>query len=86
MELQDTIKGMQSSNYKERFVAEYQQTKIRYEKLKNFCDKIELAAKYDVGKAPKHDCPYELLREQQKAMGQYLHTLELRAIVEKIEL
>lgn len=86
MELKDTVKGMQSADYKERFIAEYQQTQIRYEKLRNFCDKIELATKYHVGKEPKHDCPYELLREQQTQMGAYLHILELRAIVEKIDL
>ena len=33
-ELKDTVDGMLSTDYKERFVAEYQQTKIRYEKLK----------------------------------------------------
>lgn len=42
MELKDTVNGMLSEDYKERFVAEYQQTKIRYEKLKKFCDRIEL--------------------------------------------
>lgn len=86
MELKDTFKGMTSADYKERFIAEYQQTKIRYEKLKNFCDKIELANEYKVGKMPKHDCPYELLRKQQASMGAYLHMLELRAIIEKIDL
>lgn len=35
-ELKDTVDGMLSTDYKERFVAEYQQTKIRYEKLKSF--------------------------------------------------
>lgn len=30
MELKDTINGMLSNDYKERFVAEYQQTEIRY--------------------------------------------------------
>ena len=31
MELRDTIKFMNSEDYRERFVAEYWQTKIRYE-------------------------------------------------------
>ena len=35
---------------------------------------------------PKHDCPLYLLQEQQAAMGKYLKMLELRAIVEKIDL
>lgn len=42
MELKETIELMCSSDYKERFVAEYRQVKIRYEKLKNFCNKIEV--------------------------------------------
>ena len=32
MELKDTIELMNSADYKERFKAEYFQTKIRYEK------------------------------------------------------
>lgn len=33
MELKDTIELMNSSDYKERFKAEYLQVKIRYDKL-----------------------------------------------------
>ena len=33
MELTDTVKMMNSSDYKERYKAEYFQLKIRYEKL-----------------------------------------------------
>ena len=33
-ELKKTIPGMTSADYKERFVAEYQQTETRYLKLK----------------------------------------------------
>lgn len=35
---------------------------------------------------PDHDCPAELLREQQEKMGEYLYLLELRAVIEKIDL
>ena len=80
-ELKDTVDGMLSTDYKERFVAEYQQTKIRYEKLKAFCNCVEAAAEQ-----PKHDCPLELLRTQQKYMGLYLAQLELRAVIEDVEL
>ena len=83
--LGDTTHLMKSSDYKERFVAEYLQTKIRYEKLKAFCNKIE-AAELMIALGPAHDCPYELLRQQQKAMGEYLHILEIRAVVENINL
>lgn len=70
---------------KERFVAEYHKVKIRYEKLKNFCNKIEVETM--LGKeVTKHDCPLELLREQQKYMGLYLSILEKRALIENIVL
>lgn len=86
LELREPTEGMVSSDYKERFKAEYQQVRIRYQKLKNFCDRIELAEVHGVGEAPKHDCPLSLLRQQQNYMGMYLSCLEMRAILEKIEL
>lgn len=85
MELKETIELMCSSNYKERFVAEYRQVKIRYEKLKNFCNRIEVE-KMLGEEVTKHDCPLELLREQQKYMGLYLSILEKRALIENVEL
>lgn len=92
MDLSDTVALMGSDDYKERFKAEYYQTKIRYEKLKKFNTKIEAARQmaYTTGKykcpMPPHDCPDELLREQQSVMGNYLHLLEVRAEIEGIEL
>lgn len=85
MTLEDTKELMTDKNYMTRFFAEYAQTKIRYEKLKHFCDQIEGAMLVsEVG--PEHDCPLSLLREQQTAMGEYLHILELRAVIEHIDL
>lgn len=85
MELKETIELMCSEDYKERFVAEYHQVKIRYEKLKNFCNKIEVETM--LGKEEtKHDCPLGLLREQQEYMGLYLSVLEKRALIENVEL
>ena len=85
MELKETVELMNSEDYKERFIAEYHQVKIRYEKLKNFCNKIEVEEM--LGKeVTKHDCPLELLREQQKYMGLYLSVLEKRALIENVEL
>lgn len=85
MELKETVELMNSEDYKERFVAEYRQVKIRYEKLKNFCNKIEVETM--LGKeVTKHDCQLELLREQQKYMGLYLSVLEKRALIENVEL
>ena len=86
MELKDTIEMMQSADYKERFKAEYKQTKIRYEKLKVFNTKIEAAQLTGNIEEPKHDCPAPLLREQQRIMGEYLHLLEVRAEIEHIDL
>lgn len=93
MELKDTIEMMQSADYKERFKAEYHQTKIRYEKLKKFNAAIEAVEKtrflcgygYSL-KEPKHDCPPDMLREQQHIMGEYLHLLEVRAEIEHIDI
>lgn len=85
MELKETVELMNSDDYKERFVAEYRQVEIRYEKLKNFCNKIEVETM--LGKeVTKHDCPLELLREQQKYMGLYLSVLEKRALIENVVL
>lgn len=92
--LKDTVGMMNSADYKERFIAEYWQTKIRYEKLKAFNTKIEAArsticdpfTKKEGVSEPVHDCPAEMLREQQSIMGNYLHTLEVRAVIEGIDL
>lgn len=89
MNLSDTIEPMVSSSYKNRFIAEWMQLKIRYEKLKDLCNRIEAA---DIAgdplevPEPEHDCPLSMLRAQQKIMGEYLHILELRAVIENIEL
>ena len=92
IEFKDTIELMLSEDYKERFKAEYHQTKLRYERLKALNTKIEAAntAKYAAStvmlREPRHDCPESLLRDQQTVMGQYLHILEVRAEIEGIEL
>ncbi len=81
MELKDTIGLMQSEDYKERFLAEYLQTKIRYEKLHN------TTVKYEAGTLPfTPSCSLELLKRQKKAMGEYLNALEIRAELGGIDL
>lgn len=81
MELRDTIEMMQSADYKERFKAEYYQTKIRYEKLHNMC------LRYETGTLDfTPSCSLELLKEQKAMMGGYLNAMEKRAIIEHIEL
>ena len=80
MELKDTITLMTSEDYKDRFIAEYQQTKIRYDKLH------KMLVKYDAGTLPFKPTNISLLREQAAAMGRYLYLLEERAELEQIEL
>lgn len=85
MTLKQTIGLMTSANYKDRMVAEYAQVKIRYENLKELNNKIELE-RYGIAMGAHHDTPFDLLRDQQSAMGQYLHFLEMRAMIEGIDL
>lgn len=85
MKLNDTVDLMNSDDYKERFVAEYWQTKIRYERLKVF------SIEREVEKMLGEECalkisPLPVLRRQVAAMGEYLHMLELRAVIEGIDL
>lgn len=86
MTLSETVDRMNSLDYKERFIAEYQQLNIRYKKLKNFCNKIEVSQYTPAIIEPEHDCPLDLLRDQQHFMGMYLSILEKRAIIENISL
>lgn len=77
----DTVNLMLSDDYKERLIAEYYQTKIRYKKLHKMC------IKYEAGTLPfTPNCKLELLLEQKKHMGMYLKALEVRAEIEGIEL
>ena len=83
MELKDTIEMMQSQDFKERFKAEYHQTKIRYEKLHKLVIKIKAGTAMRL----KHfTCPEWLLEEQEATMRQYLCQLEIRAEYEGIDL
>ena len=81
MELKDTIPMMDNPDYKERFKAEYYQTKIRYDKLHRMCVKHEAGT---LNFTPT--CSLELLKEQAKHMGYYLRCMEIRAEIEGIEL
>lgn len=79
--LYETISLMVSDDYKERFKAEYYQTKIRLKKLD------DLIEKYNNGKLEfELDCPIELLMEQDKYMYNYLRILKIRANTEHIEI
>ena len=81
MELKDTVDLMNSENYKDRFKAEYFQTKIRYDNLHKMLVK---KAAGTLGFEPT--CSTELLTEQKCYMGEYLRALEIRAEIEGISL
>lgn len=81
MDLLDTIELMTSTDYKERFKAEYLQTKIRFEKLHKMIIKAE-AGTLDFSP----DCSLDLLKSQEKVMRSYLSILETRAEIEHIEI
>lgn len=80
-ELKDTVTGMTSSDYKERFKAEYYQLKIRFDKL------VAMVEKWDKGELNfVPTCSRELYTRQLNAMKDYLDILEERAILEKVDL
>ena len=84
-EFEETVQMMLSEDYKARFVAEYRQTKIRYERLKKFYNRIEMAETHPKKvEMPPHDCNVELLSSQMFHMRNYLDILDKRAIVEDI--
>lgn len=81
MELKDTIELMNSSDHKDRFKVEYQQVKIRYEKLH------KMLVKWDAGTLDfEPTCSKALLMEQERYMREYIRCLETRAEIEGVDL
>ena len=80
-DLKETIELMTSDDYKDRFKAEYYQTKIRYEKLHKMIIKYEAKT---LNFEPT--ASIDLLKMQEMQMGLYLYTLEVRAELEGIDL
>ena len=68
-------------DYKERFKIEYLQTKGRYDKLHKMLVKYEANA---LDFTPT--CDINILKKQAKAMGEYLFCLEVRAVIEDVDL
>jgi hypothetical protein len=81
MELKDTVELMTSKDWKDRFKAEYLQTRIRYEKLHDLVVKREVGKHY-------FDTPISLesWKTQARYMGLYLYELEKQAVLHGIEL
>lgn len=79
--LNETVDGMCSTDYKERFVAEYNQLVIRYRGLKNMLDKWD---RNELDFTPT--CPRSTYNLQIKTMTDYIDVLEARAAMENIYL
>lgn len=67
--------------WQERMRREYRETKERYEKLHRMVTKFEAGV---LEFTPKSSI--ELLRQQKRHMGEYLHDLEIRAEIEGVNL
>ena len=81
MKLADTVEMMNSSDYKERFKAEYAQLVIRYYGLRNMLEK------WDNGTLEfEPTCPRSIYNLQIKAMTDYIAVLEARAVMENVDL
>ena len=79
MELRDTIPGMLSLDYKERFTAEYEQLSIRASKLEIFIVNYRQCRL-----SFKPICSIELLEQQLDIMKAYMAVLEERAKIEGV--
>lgn len=79
MELKDTIELMTSADYKDRFKAEYHQLYTRYIKLLDMVEKWSILSFTPT-------CPKSTYELQLRAMKDYLTVLELRAVMEGIDL
>lgn len=77
----DTVVLMKSDDYKERFIAEYQQLVIRYNGLKKMLDNWD---KGELSFVPS--CPRRTYNRQIKSMADYIAVLEVRAVMEDINL
>lgn len=67
--------------WQERMKREYRETKERYEKLHR------MVTKYEGGTLNfTPNCSIDLLKQQKRHMGEYLHDLEIRAEIEGVNL
>ena len=75
------IELLKSDDYKKRAQGEYYFVKDKYTKLHKVIIKRE-AGKLDF----TPNCPIEQWKAQAAAMGQYLYQLEIKAVIEGIDL
>lgn len=81
MELKDTVDLMLTTDYKDRFKAEYWQTKIRYDKLHKKLIELGIGT---LDFTPTY--PMFVLLCQEQSMAKYLRDLKLRAQIEGIDI
>lgn len=81
MKLKDTVVMMESSDYQERYKAEYYQLKVRVETLSAMLEKYATGT---LSFTPS--CSYEVLFEQLVYMRGYMRILKERAKVEGVAL
>lgn len=80
MELVDTIEEMLSTDYRERFKAEYHQLEVRYKKLE------KMLIQYEAGTLEfETACNMETLKGQLEGMWHYLFYMKVRAEAEEID-
>lgn len=81
MKLVETVEMMNSTDYKQRFKAEYVQLVIRFNGLKN------MLKKWDDGNLEfEPTCPRSTYDLQIDSMSKYIAVLEARAVMENIDL
>lgn len=79
--LNETVEMMNSSDYKERFKAEYYQLVYRTKKLEKMLNDL-----YEGKLTFEPDCPNSVLENQFDVMNKYIRILKERANYEKIDL
>lgn len=79
-DLQETVDLMLSGKWEDRLVAEYWQTKIRYNALHR------TLIQFDAGTTTLSLTDEDQMRNQKRLMGEYLYQIEVRAEREGIDL
>lgn len=77
----DDVATEAPDTWQERMKCEYHETKERYEKLHRAVTKYEAGTLNFTQK-----CSIDLLKQQKRHMGEYLHDLEIRAEIEGVDL
>ena len=78
---------IETDKRKQEFIDDYIKLKNKYEEVKDHCNRVEVyILKNNNHSINDSDPLYNIMRQQQKAMGELLHILELRAYIENISL